>query len=126
MDSVTGVAPPLPMADWREYGQWFMGRRRRFRVREYSMWPVLAPQDTVLASLAGVTAGDIAIARHPQQPDRLIIKRVKEVFYDGGVYLISDNVHEPSARDSRHFGVVSASQIVGRVTSCLAKGRNSV
>ncbi|NEQ52581.1 MAG: hypothetical protein F6K11_20985, partial [Leptolyngbya sp. SIO3F4] len=53
-------------------------------------------------------------------PELLIIKRVGEIFYDGGVYLISDNAMEPSARDSRHFGVVQTDQIVGRVTSILA------
>ena len=111
----------VPKAEWQEYVQWLLRRRRRFLVRERSMLPTLAPGDTVLANLAAaVQVGDIAIARYPTQPNLLLIKRVKEIFYDGGVYLISDNTHEPSACDSRHFGVVAENQIIGCVTSRLA------
>lgn len=119
-------------AGWGEYIYWLFGRRKRFVVREKSMVPTLMPGDVVLADMgAEVQAGDIAIVRWPGaknsepeylhlSPDLLLIKRVDNIFYDGGAYLISDNVNEPSARDSRHFGVVSANQIVGRVTSRLA------
>lgn len=113
--------PAIPKAGWGEYVQWFLGRRRRFVVRENSMMPTLMSGDTVLADMGAMAQlGDIAIATHPVQPNMLLIKRVQEIFYDGGVYLISDNTHEPSVRDSRHFGVVTASRIIGRVTSRLA------
>lgn len=121
-----GAAPPtdkklVPKAGWQEYLQWLLGRRRRFLVREMSMLPTLSPGDTVLATLNGtVQVGDIAIAHHPTQANLLLIKRVKEIFYDGGVYLISDNTHEPSACDSRHFGVIAENQVIGCVTSRLA------
>lgn len=119
------TAKVLPPARWQEYGQWLLGRRRRFRVRENSMVPTLMPGDTVLAEMGvAVAVGDIAIARPPGPPtassELLVIKRVSELFYDGGVYLISDNTEEPGVRDSRHFGVISAHHILGRVTSRLA------
>ncbi|MBT9317885.1 S26 family signal peptidase [Leptothoe spongobia] len=116
----------IPKTGWSEYLQWFLGERRRFVVREMSMVPTLMPGDTVLAEMGAVVRlGDIAIASHPTKPDVLLIKRVQEIFYDGGVYLISDNVKELSARDSRHFGVIHADQILGRVTSYLASASAS-
>lgn len=118
----SGIAiKAIPKAGWREYGQWLWGKRRRFVVRENSMVPTLRPGDTVLVEMGpGVQVGDVAIATHPIQSNMLLIKRVQDIFYDGGVYLISDNTEEPNVRDSRHFGVISASYIIGRVTSRLA------
>ena len=85
------------------------------------MVPTLMPGDTVLASMNMVVrGGDIAIASHPTKTNVLLIKRVQEIFCDGGVYLISDNAKESNARDSRHFGVIQMDQILGRVTSRLA------
>ncbi|MEM7065785.1 MAG: S24/S26 family peptidase [Cyanobacteria bacterium P01_B01_bin.77] len=118
----------LPQARWQEYGQWLLGRRRRFLVRETSMVPTLMPGDTVLAEMGGqVQVGDIAIAHIPtaaststESTDLLLIKRVREIFYDGGVYVISDNTEAPGVCDSRHFGVIAAHRILGRVTSRLA------
>ena len=96
-------------------------------VRDRSMVPTLMPGDTVLAAMASpIRVGDIAIATSPinsavvSSPERLIVKRVRDIFYDGGVYLISDNANEPGVRDSRHFGVMAASRIIGRITSRLA------
>ncbi|NEQ51782.1 MAG: hypothetical protein F6K11_16845, partial [Leptolyngbya sp. SIO3F4] len=104
----------LPKMGYRECIQWFLGNRRRFVVRENSMLPTLRPGDTVLAEIGvSIHVGDIAIAMMQLSqatklmevipPELLIIKRVGEIFYDGGVYLISDNAMEPSARDSRHL-----------------------
>lgn len=133
----------IPNAGWGEYAKWFLGRRRRFIVRENSMVPTLMPGDTVLAEIGAVVeVGDIAVVRWSASNNSspvcglawsdkqdaiasspsplLLVKRVSEIFYDGGVYLISDNTHEPNALDSRHFGVIEASRIIGRVTSRLA------
>lgn len=111
----------IPDADWQEYGRWLLGRRRRFIVRERSMVPTLMPGDTVFVRIDGlVQTGDIAISTHPTDSELLLIKRVQETFYDGGVYLISDNTDEATARDSRHFGVLTKDHIIGRVTSRLA------
>ena len=119
----------LSSAGWKEYMQWLLGRRRRFVVRENSMVPTLMPGDTILAKMGeAVQVGDIAIAQvrtsQVVAPDNsaglLLIKRVGEIFYDGSVYLISDNTGEPRARDSRHFGVIAANRVIGRVTSRLA------
>lgn len=123
----------VPSSNWREYLQWFLRRRQRFVVRENSMAPTLMPGDTVLAEMGTVVQiGDIAILRWSDvsgsEPlsltsGRLLVKRVSDIFYDGGVYVISDNLDESSARDSRHFGVIPSTQVLGRVTSRLAMGR---
>lgn len=132
-------AKMLPKAGWAECAQWLLGQRQRFVVRENSMVPTLMPGDTILAEMGvAVQIGDVAILRWRGEindpecgrfasskvvnmpSDMLMIKRVSEIFYGGSVYLISDNTHEPSARDSRHFGVVEADKIIGRATSRLA------
>ena len=127
-----GQKSVLRDAGWQEYLQWLLRRRRRFVVRENSMVPTLMPGDTILAEMGGtLNVGDIAIARVQKgqgvTPSSsavlLVIKRVSEIFYDGGVYLISDNASEPRARDSRHFGVIEANCVIGRVTSRLATSK---
>ncbi|MGD1858110.1 MAG: S26 family signal peptidase [Leptolyngbyaceae cyanobacterium] len=118
----------IPDANWYEYFQWLLRQRRRFVVRENSMVPTLMPGDTVLAEIRrSVQVGDVVIVQAPASVAKLadtagllLIKRVHDIFYDGGVYVISDNAKELSARDSRHFGAIAANQIVGRVTSRLA------
>ena len=106
------------------------------------MAPTLMPGDTILAAMDNTTVqvGDIVIVRWSSSIGQramieqgsnqrgggvntsclLLIKRVGEIFYDGGVYLISDNAKELHARDSRHFGVVDSNQVIGHVTSRLA------
>ena len=83
------------------------------------MVPTLMPGDTVLAEMGmSVEVGDIVILR--RSANLLIIKRVSEIFHNGGIYVISDNADASGARDSRHFGVMDTDQIMGRVTSRLA------
>ncbi|MEL6138846.1 MAG: nickel-type superoxide dismutase maturation protease [Cyanobacteria bacterium J06626_23] len=115
------MARLLPRSNWRELLRLLMRKRQRYQVAETSMLPTLKPGDTVLvqplAPSTVIASCDIVVARHPSHPNLLLIKRVKEIFYDGGCYLISDNLAEPTAQDSRSFGVVAADQIIGRVTS---------
>lgn len=111
---------PLPPTPWTEYCQWLLRRRRLFQVVEDSMQPTLQPGDRVLAQMRPSNAlqvGEIVVARHPFQAELLLIKRVKERFYDGGCYLISDNAAAVAAQDSRRFGIVGPDLILGRVTS---------
>ncbi|MEO0869253.1 MAG: S24/S26 family peptidase [Cyanobacteria bacterium J06642_11] len=124
---------PVLTAGWSDYVAWLLGRRQRFVVRENSMLPTLRPGDVVLAEIdVDVHVGDIVIVRYSSgkrthggetgsPSELLLIKRIDNIFYDGGLYLISDNTNAPDARDSRHFGVFSVDQVVGRVTSRLAE-----
>jgi signal peptidase I len=65
-------------------------------------------------------AGDIVVVRDPEHRGRVLIKRVAR---DPGcghandapdvVYVLGDNTE--ASRDSRHFGPVPRSQVLGRV-----------
>ena len=87
---------------------------RRVTVAERSMEPALRPGDWLLVwRTRRVRAGQIVLARHPGQPDLLIVKRAARRA-GGGWWLESDNP-EASAVDSRRFGPVPASLVEGRV-----------
>ena len=92
----------------------------RVAVAEPSMEPALSPGDWLLlyrtmapARPLRVRAGQIVVARHPERPDMLIVKRVARQ-EPGGWWLASDNP-AAGAVDSRAFGVVPPSMIEGRV-----------
>ena len=85
------------------------------------MLPTLKPDDDVLVvpvtRMTTLSPGDIVLCMHPLKPELRMVKRISEIFYDGGCYVLSDNAAEGS--DSRSFGVVGRKQIVGLVTSRL-------
>jgi len=65
-----------------------------------------------------VAVGDVVVARHPLRPGLEIIKRV-EAIHAAGVELRSDNVDEGT--DSRQFGPVAPSAVLGVVTIVLSE-----
>ena len=92
----------------------------RVAVAERSMEPALYPGDWLLVCrtmLRGrpprVRPGQVVVARHPDRPDLLIVKRVAHR-EPGGWWLASDNPGA-GAVDSRAFGVVPPALIEGRV-----------
>ena len=91
------------------------------RVTGASMEPTLAEGEVVFVDASAYTKtrprdGDVVVATHPHNPELTIIKRV-EFSDDTGVYLRSDNDAEPNAADSRSFGMVADTLIIGRVTA---------
>ena len=92
----------------------------RVAVAERSMEPALRPGDWLLVRRTRrIRAGQIVIARHPDQPGLLLVKRAaRRVEGDGevggGWWLESDNP-QAGAVDSRRFGPVPGSLIEGRV-----------
>ena len=106
---------------------WLLRKRIRLRVSGASMEPTLSSGDVVFVDRASYTNqrpadGDIVVAKHPQQPEIEIIKRVR--FTDGsGVYLVSDNTAEINAADSRRFGMVPFDLIIGQVTATAPASR---
>ncbi|MGH3192564.1 MAG: nickel-type superoxide dismutase maturation protease, partial [Streptosporangiaceae bacterium] len=86
----------------------------RVKVAERSMEPALRPGDWLLARrTARIRPGQIVVARHPDRPDFLLVKRAARRLA-GGWWLTSDNP-AAGATDSRRFGPVPASLIEGRV-----------
>jgi nickel-type superoxide dismutase maturation protease len=104
----------------RELLWWLLRRRRRFRVSGTSMLPLLKPGDEVLVNPHAYRRtppqpGDIVVAQHPFRPEVRLIKRVTDVLDSGHYVLKGDNPTEST--DSRTFGAISASHIIGQVTS---------
>jgi nickel-type superoxide dismutase maturation protease len=80
---------------------------RRIVVRGGSMYPALRPGERVLfdrlAYRVGIPrSGDVVLARHPERPGTLFIKRVAGQPADDGVRLLGDNPE--ASTDSRELG----------------------
>ena len=81
-----------------------------------SMEPTLSDGDWLLcrflSSTDRVEAGDVVVARRPDRPDLLVVKRVVRRERDGW-WLEGDNAE--ASDDSRLFGVVPDDCLVARV-----------
>jgi len=114
---------PSGLGDWL---RWLFRRRHLVRVTGRSMLPLLQPGDLLFVDMHAYRArtpqpDDLVVALHPHQPKRKIIKRVTAVMSDGRYFLSSDNALEGS--DSRSFGSLPITHILGRVTGRAIGGR---
>lgn len=89
---------------------------RRVVVEGHSMSPALEPGDRLVVVRTGawlaLHRGQIVAVRDPRRPARVLVKRVA-AWRDGRVVLEGDNA--PASTDSRHFGPVHPSAVVGVV-----------
>ncbi|MEO0539066.1 MAG: nickel-type superoxide dismutase maturation protease [Cyanobacteria bacterium P01_A01_bin.123] len=109
-------------------------RRQRFRITGTSMLPLLKPGEEVLVApvqwrrnqqdgiaptgqSSGITldTGDLVVACHPFRPNLRLIKRVIAVRDDQTYLLMGDNPEAGASTDSRSFGAVPPSHILGKV-----------
>lgn len=106
----------LPRAGWKELLLLAFGRRKRYKVENESMLPLLSPGAEVLTSnLIGFPKeGEIWVLRHPTKPRLKIIKMVTEVSTHGIVVL---GLNSEKSEDSRSFGAVAPSLFLGKVES---------
>ncbi len=93
------------------------GYRQHLRVVGNSMENTLREGDLIvyknlIRKKAQLKTGDIVIANHPTINKKLIIKRVHSI-NTYGIELRGDNIY--SSSDSRQFGLIKASEIVGIV-----------
>ena len=91
-------------------------RSRRFAVEGRSMAPTLEPGDWLVVTPlprwgGGLRRGWLVVARRPDRPEVEVVKRVAAVGEDGAVTLLGDN--PAASTDSRQFGAVPASAVVG-------------
>ena len=100
----------------------------RVAVAERSMEPALHPGDWLVVRRTMVPGrsprirrGQVVVARHPERPDMLIVKRAVRR-ERGGWWLASDNP-AAGAVDSAAFGVVPPALIEGRVLVRYRRGR---
>jgi nickel-type superoxide dismutase maturation protease len=97
----------------------------RYRVEGPSMQPAFYHGERVIVDRrayrrAAPAVGDVVVLRDPEEPARMIIKRVApppdcDAGARDGVYVLGDNPDE--SRDSRHFGRVPVAALLGRVRS---------
>jgi nickel-type superoxide dismutase maturation protease len=99
---------------FREIILWIVGRRKRFVVSGNSMKPTFLHGDMILLNPQNqrIQEDDIVLLEHPQV-DLILVKRVM-FEKEGRFFVQGDNKKEST--DSRHFGMVSRSQIQGVVT----------
>ena len=96
---------------------WIAARLARATVRVdvvgQSMLPTLSPGDRLLVRRSRrIHEGDIVAFADPQEPSRTLVKRVSSI--DGANFVVlGDN--RGASRDSRAFGEVAMSQVIGRV-----------
>lgn len=89
-----------------------------FKVKDSSMRPSISDGDYVLVSLlhykfSKPKARDMVVLKHPKN-DLLIVKRIeRETPY--GYFVLGDNT--AMSEDSRSFGTIDKSAIVGKVVS---------
>jgi len=98
----------------------------RFRVEQRSMSPALNPGDFVLVNRWAYRSrepavGDLVVFRDPERAGRYLCKRVADVPAAGWYVVRGDN--EAVSRDSRWFGPIPRSLIVGKVWRS-ARGRS--
>ena len=85
------------------------------------MEPTLRAGQSVLVDAhayrtARPSPGDVVVARHPEHAELWMIKRVQRLV-DSRVFVIGDR--SDSSTDSRDFGPIPSTYILGRVTSVL-------
>jgi nickel-type superoxide dismutase maturation protease len=86
---------------------------KRVLVEGDSMRPTLEPGDRLLAIRARrIRAGQLVVVPDPRRPDRLLVKRVAAVG-PAAVSVQGDNAG--ASTDSRQFGPVSRTAVVGRI-----------
>ena len=77
------------------------------------MQPALQPGDRLLVSnWLSVRTGDLVVFRDPEAPSTWLVKRVARLIPGGDVVVRGDNPNV--SRDSRHFGPVPRSLVLGR------------
>ena len=82
------------------------------------MCPTLRPGDRLLVNRAAYLLtrprpGDIVVLRDPEEPGRVLVKRVAELQDDGSCFVDGDN--HATSRDSRWLGPLSRESILGKV-----------
>ena len=110
----------LPEANYREFLLWLLRQRKRFQVTGNSMLPLLKPNEEVLVAPSAYRkslpdVGDVVVLVHPIRSELILVKRIAAIDLDNNCFLLGDNLTE--SQDSRHWGTVKYTNLIGKVTS---------
>ncbi len=112
----------LPEIDWTGRILSLLGWSEIFEIEGESMSPILNEGDLALVNFqAELKEGDIILAHHPFEKGSKLIKRIWKITPDGKYFLIGDNLAKST--DSRNFGELPATDILGKVVAKLKKSR---
>lgn len=118
LDSIVS-RQPVPTLTWRFFFGWLCRQYQRRCVIGDSMLPTLLHQSNVLIDTRALTIqqlqpNDIICLTHPHKPTLTLIKRIQSIHETTQQYtVIGDN--PTHSTDSRHFGPLKKSSIIGRV-----------
>ena len=91
-----------------------IGVKEIFEVEGDSMSPTLENGDLVLVNFqTEFKVGDIILANHPFDKGEKLIKRIWKISPEGKYFLVGNNLAKST--DSRHFGELSAKDILGKI-----------
>jgi nickel-type superoxide dismutase maturation protease len=110
----------LPKTSYREFLLLLLRKRKRLRVAGRSMLPLLQPGDEILFNplayqKSSPQLGDVIVTMHPLQIDLTIVKRITLIYSCGSYFVTGDNLE--ASTDSRHWGTIKSTDIIGKVTS---------
>jgi len=110
----------LPEANYLEFLLWFLKHRQRFKVMGNSMSPLLKPGEEILVATRAYRKslpkiGDVVVLKHPGQNYLTIVKRIIDIDINHNCFLVGDNLAQ--SVDSRHWGSIKSSNLIGKVTS---------
>lgn len=96
-----------------------------YRVEGESMFPAIQPKSLLVVSkftyvVKKPKVGDIVVVKRSNDRSK-IVKRIAKI-YDSTYYILGDN--QKKSTDSRHFGVVALSEIVGKVVYVFSPDQN--
>ena len=98
---------------------WVLGFRRRVLVDGESMSPTLLPGESLLVQddfykIHPPQVGDIILLQHPMRPELIMVKRIHKI-QSMEIFVLGDNPSQST--DSRKFGPIQNTNILGKVTS---------
>ncbi len=90
---------------------------QRFKVTDQSMTPLFNPGDFVIVNCWAYVCfapktGEVVVLKDPEKPGIFLLKRIGKVLKKG-IFVVGDNASK--SRDSRQFGLVKKSSLVGKV-----------
>ena len=111
--------------DFKELLLWLLGRRSRFHVEGHSMLPLMKPGDEILMKpTKSLSIGDIVVVQHPKDSQKRLVKKVDAILESGKVVI--KGINPSDSADSRSFGPIESSKIIGKVTSVLLQSVGAI